>query len=141
MNAPVKTSEAAPLGDLDDFRECCAQQRWFYDLGILPLATAVDNLQWLAERWDLIALHGQDGIQDAMGLVFAIDLAPLPEAQTEPEAAPQRGYGTPQATVDAFFYVLRLEDPEYLARWLAEHPLDAAHLQKIWERKCSRQTR
>jgi hypothetical protein len=51
----------------------------------------------------------------------------------EPPAA--RPYRTPQATIDAFLYVTRLDDPEYLARWLADHPRDAKFLLKIWKAK------
>jgi hypothetical protein len=46
-----------------------------------------------------------------------------------------RPHSTPQSTVDAFWYVVRLDDPEYLKRWLAQHPRDVATLQKLWEGK------
>lgn len=49
--------------------------------------------------------------------------------------APVQPYRTPQATVDAFWYVVSLDDPDYLARWLAEHPDDSTFLVKLWERK------
>src|SRR5438552_3620374 len=55
-----------------------------------------------------------------------------PRRQPAPAAPP---YRTPQATIDAFWYVVRLEDPEYLTRWLAQHPLDASALCKLWEGK------
>jgi hypothetical protein len=52
-------------------------------------------------------------------------------------AAPAQHYRTPQSVVDAFWFVTRLDDPEYLARWLADHQRDAAHLLKIWKaRQC-----
>ena len=51
-----------------------------------------------------------------------------------PRAAAQP-YQTPQSTVDAFWYVVRLDDPDYLARWLEQHPLDASALCKLWEGK------
>jgi hypothetical protein len=44
-------------------------------------------------------------------------------------------YRTPQSTIDAFLYVLSLDDPEYLARWIAEHPVDAPELFKLWKAK------
>jgi hypothetical protein len=44
-------------------------------------------------------------------------------------------YRTPQSTIDAFWYVVRLGDPEYLIGWLARHPLDAPVLHELWERK------
>jgi hypothetical protein len=46
-----------------------------------------------------------------------------------------RPYRTPQATEEAFWYVVRLDDPEYLKRWLADHPADAEHLFKLWKAK------
>jgi hypothetical protein len=45
-------------------------------------------------------------------------------------------YRTPQATVDAFWYVVRLNDHRYLLWWLEQHPKDAAHLEKLLEEKC-----
>jgi hypothetical protein len=44
-------------------------------------------------------------------------------------------YRTPQATIDAFFYVAGLNDAEYLKRWLKQHPRDAETLCKLWEGK------
>jgi hypothetical protein len=44
---------------------------------------------------------------------------------------------TPQATIDAFFYVARTQDAEGIADWLAAHPRDAQHLHKLWKQKCS----
>jgi hypothetical protein len=52
----------------------------------------------------------------------------------QPEQSPRRErYTPPQSTVDAFRYVLSLNDPDYLARWLANHPADAPALYKIWK--------
>jgi hypothetical protein len=48
-----------------------------------------------------------------------------------------RSYRTPQATVDAFFCVLKTKDAAGIAEWLADHPRDEKYLQKIWEQKCS----
>jgi hypothetical protein len=58
-----------------------------------------------------------------------------PPRTVEPAPAAAQPYRTPQATIDAFMYVARLDDPEYLARWLADHKRDAAHLLKIWKAK------
>ena len=44
---------------------------------------------------------------------------------------------TPQATIDAFWYVVRLDDPDRLARWLADHKADAAYLHEVWGKKCA----
>jgi hypothetical protein len=57
-----------------------------------------------------------------------------PRAIIEPRSAPDP-YRPAQSTVDAFWYVVRLDDPDYLANWLAQHPLDAPALIKLWEGK------
>jgi hypothetical protein len=44
-------------------------------------------------------------------------------------------YEPPQTTIDAFFYVVGLDDPDYLKRWLEQHPRDAETLCKLWEGK------
>jgi hypothetical protein len=46
-------------------------------------------------------------------------------------------FRTPQSVIDAFFYVLKTKDAAGIAEWLAAHPQDERHLQKIWEQKCS----
>jgi hypothetical protein len=65
--------------------------------------------------------------------------APVPESVRNSDIAAKptapRSYRTPQATVDAFMFVARLDDQDYLARWLAAHKRDAAHLLKIWKAK------
>ena len=44
-----------------------------------------------------------------------------------------RPYRTPEATIDAFWYLVRLNDPDRLKAWLAARPLDAPTLLKIYE--------
>jgi hypothetical protein len=44
-------------------------------------------------------------------------------------------YRTPQATCDAFLFVVNLCDPARLKAWLADHPRDARHLLKHLENK------
>jgi hypothetical protein len=44
-------------------------------------------------------------------------------------------YRTPQATVDAFWYVVSLCNPERLKAWLVDHPQDAPFLLKLLEGK------
>jgi hypothetical protein len=62
--------------------------------------------------------------------------------ETKPAAtdfAPARpAHHTPQATVDAFWCVVRLDDPERLTDWFERHPLDAPYLCELWERKNAR---
>jgi hypothetical protein len=55
---------------------------------------------------------------------------PEPEAPRRPPA-----YRTAASTIAAFWYVVSLGDADYLARWLANHPADAAELFKIWKGK------
>lgn len=56
-----------------------------------------------------------------------------------PEAGPYRPkpqpYRTPQSTIDAFWYVVSLCDPERLNAWLDDHPQDAPFLLKLLEGK------
>jgi hypothetical protein len=48
-----------------------------------------------------------------------------------------RPYRTPKATIDAFFDVVNLDNPDYLKSWLAQHPRDAAALYNLWRARCS----
>jgi hypothetical protein len=63
------------------------------------------------------------------------ELPPAP-----PRVHAERGdpYRAPQSTIDAFWYVVRLDDADYLKRWLAQHPRDVATLQKLWDGKHAR---
>jgi hypothetical protein len=58
--------------------------------------------------------------------------APPPAAGIPTSAQP---YRTARSTVDAFLYVASLDDPNYLARWLDQHPSDEKFLCKLWETK------
>src|SRR5262249_48629562 len=141
---------------------------WFRDEGWVSLHTAVDNLQWLAERWHLIDIHGQDAIQAEMAFAFMPANADMPDqvsprivlwdladprdrwrhtGERPPSWSFRNGpfpktdsrkpeYQTPQSTIAAFWFVVRLEDETYLTRWLADHPQDAPYLKKLWEAKC-----
>jgi hypothetical protein len=51
-----------------------------------------------------------------------------------PADRPQ-SYRTPQATKDAFWFVVGLADPGRLKAWLADHPKDARFLIKLLESK------
>jgi PLD-like domain len=55
---------------------------------------------------------------------------------TGPQRAKPTPYQTPQATIDAFFFIARTQDAECIADWLAAHPRDAQHLHKLWKQKC-----
>jgi hypothetical protein len=61
---------------------------------------------------------------------------PPPDIGIPTTTAKVQPYRTPQSTIDAFWYVVRLDDPTYLKSWLAQHQLDAPHLHRLWEAKC-----
>ena len=44
-----------------------------------------------------------------------------------------RPYRTPEATIDAFWYLVRLNDPDRLKAWLAARPKDAPTLLELYE--------
>jgi hypothetical protein len=160
VNAPLRNLETAALGDVEDFTECCQVHAWYYAEGWISLQAAVDNLQRLAARRGLVDEIGQDAVQRLIAYESMPEHASDPEIPTDyaariyaqweaddakrrPSAAPEpqkREYRTPQATVDAFWFVARQGDPDYLARWLAQHPADVPHLHKIWGQKCATTT-
>jgi hypothetical protein len=56
-----------------------------------------------------------------------------PEPRRRPEP-----YRPAESTVQAFWYVTRNHDADYLAAWLDKHPADRPHLFRIWKAKrCS----
>jgi hypothetical protein len=75
-----------------------------------------------------------DAIQEIIAAGFKLE-----DPQAPPAEPPS--YRTPQSTVDAFWYVVRLNDQAYLLQWLSEHPKDAAHLEKLLEEKCRTKSR
>ena len=101
-----------------------------------PDKLTLDELQ---RRADLIRQIEIAAIVRGMELNDARDAwrytgeAPPPISAAAP--GPRSHYRTPQATVEAFWFVVRLDDPDYLARWLAQHPADGSHLFKLWKAK------
>jgi hypothetical protein len=55
-----------------------------------------------------------------------------PKASAPPEPSPW-SYRTPQATIDAFKFVVRLDDIARLRTWLSDHPKDAPYLLSLLE--------
>jgi hypothetical protein len=86
-------------------------------------------------------LVSQWGMQDSRDAWRHTGEAPPPaafrNAAPGPPASVREYYRTPQATIDAFFYVARTKDAAGIADWLADHPRDARHLHKLWKQKCS----
>ncbi len=43
-----------------------------------------------------------------------------------------RPYRTTESTIDAFWYLVRLNEPDRLKAWLADRPMDAPTLRELW---------
>jgi hypothetical protein len=94
-----------------------------------------------------LTIDRHEMVDDGEGPVFfctgEIDDAAQPEIaeprdrRPEPQRRPEP-YWPAESTVQAFWYVARNHDADYLARWLADQPADAPYLLKIWERKNAR---
>ena len=59
---------------------------------------------------------------------------PPPPSSNIPDVV-RRPYRTAESTVAAFWYVVSLNDLEYLKAWLADHPADAPTLLELLESK------
>ncbi len=143
MNAPAHFDTIArPLLPVVDILKILAESgAASWALFPLELADVIDPLQGFAEQTSLVHAIGQDAVQEILANAFApyrIIHSPPEEIPLAPEPTPaKRPYRTPQATIDAFLHVLQLDDPEYLACWLADHKRDAPHLMQIWKsRQC-----
>jgi hypothetical protein len=151
MSAPGKI-EPASANLLEVFRERCWARAMLVREGLATLQDSVDALQNAAVAYGLVLDdHAQDEVQAIMEEAFAIVHAghdekylhqreaanvermierwdtddakrPKPVQQSKPP------YRTPQATIDAFWYVVRLRDPKRLQKWLNNHPEDAPFL-------------
>jgi len=44
-------------------------------------------------------------------------------------------YRTPQSTIDAFWYLVQLDDPDRLKAWLQDRPQDRQTLRKLYEER------
>lgn len=58
-----------------------------------------------------------------------------PSKRQPPPRAQPRPHRTPQATIDAFWYLVTLKEPEKLAAWLRDRERDAPFLLKLLEAK------
>ena len=47
----------------------------------------------------------------------------------------RRPYQTPQSTIDAFWYLVQINEPDRLKAWLEARPLDAPTLLKLYEER------
>jgi hypothetical protein len=46
-----------------------------------------------------------------------------------------RPYQTPQSTIDAFWYLVQINEPDRLRGWLEVRPMDAPTLLKIYDER------
>jgi hypothetical protein len=79
----------------------------------------------LVERWELA---------DPRDRWRQTGEAPPPRT-IEPAPTAAQPYRTPQSTIDTFWYVVGLCNPERLTAWLDDHPQDASFLLKLLESK------
>lgn len=142
----------------DEFAKCCASHLRFLDERWVEKQVSVDILQIFAESAGYLDELGQDEVQRLMGEAFTPvedlpsdyasqllmqweladprdrwrwtgELPPVQQASVI--ARPRRR--TPQATVDAFRFVVSLGDADHLAAWLRNHPEDAEALVETLE--------
>jgi hypothetical protein len=114
---------------LEVFRERCEARALLFANGQMSLHEAVDELQNAAVGRGLIDLVGQDQVQAIMGAAFATVRSVLPSDW------PGRSCRTAKSTIDAFWSVVSLNDPDRLKAWLRQHPGDAPTLLKLLESK------
>jgi hypothetical protein len=120
MNAPlIVDAEPAPI-EIEPCELCgCAIE----DLEELIYLRAADLIaQW--ERADPRDAWRHTGEHPPRST--GSDAEPIPQA---------RSYRTPQSTIDAFWYVVSLCDPERFKAWLAHRPADAPFLLELLESK------
>jgi hypothetical protein len=99
----------------------------FYCSDLSPDEMDLDELERRAE------LRRQEEVAAILARWDAMD-AIDPPAKAPPLRKPEP-YRTPQSTIDAFWYVVGLNDPDRLKAWLLNHPKDAPHLHKLWKAK------
>jgi hypothetical protein len=161
----VETIAKPPLVEI--FEERCEARALLWANYYIELHDAVDELQHWAEKTGLVAAIGQDAVQAILSQPFALVRAELDEIEptlaelaVEFDAADSwQRLGDAAAncvermahsakvkpkcpadsTIAAFLYVARNESTDYLAKWLAQRPLDAPHLLKIWADPCTGQ--
>jgi hypothetical protein len=105
----------------------CGDGPIFYCADLSPDEMTLEELERRAE------LRRQEEVAAIFARLEAMDdPSKRPPVALRSEAEP---YRPARSTVDAFLHVVRLDDADYLRRWLARHPLDAPHLLEIWKRK------
>ena len=88
----------------------------------------LDELERRAE------LRRQEEVAAILARWDAADAMDDPPAKVPPPRAPEP-YRTPDSTIDAFWFVVGLDDPDRLEAWLLARPKDAPTLLKLMEAK------
>jgi hypothetical protein len=127
---------AQALGTVPDpievFHERSEARALLFGHDQMSLHDAVDELQAAAERTGLIDRIGRDEVQAIMSAAFAAVRVPPASVVPEPEGL-EPSPSTPKSTIDAFWTVVRCNDPERLKSWLRQRPADVPVLLKLLE--------
>jgi hypothetical protein len=99
----------------------------FYCPDLAPDEMTLDELERRAE------LIRQVEVAEIAARIFAFATDDQPS--DGPPAAKPPPYRPAQSTIDAFWYVVGLNDSDRLKAWLLNHPKDAPHLHKLWKAK------
>jgi hypothetical protein len=97
----------------------------FFCADLSPDEMTLDELERRAE------LRREEDVAAIFARLEAMD---DPSKRAPPRAVPEP-YRPAQSTVDAFWYVISLKDPDKLSAWLRDHPRDTARLLKLLEAK------
>jgi hypothetical protein len=136
---PNAASAMALLGlakpdPLEVFRARCWAKALLVREGFANLQDSVDDLQNAVVAYGLARDdRARDAIQKIMKDAFAaaqIDIEPEPSTLGQPQP-----YRTASSTIEAFFYLVGLNEADRLAGWLRERPQDAPTLLKLLEKK------
>jgi hypothetical protein len=98
----------------------------FYCPDLSPDDMTLDELERRAE------LRRQEDIAWILARMDAMQGRP---SEFPPADKPPPAYQTAASTIDAFRYLVGLDDPERLAAWLRDRPQDARFLLKLLENK------
>jgi hypothetical protein len=97
----------------------------------MSLHEAVDELQARAELDGLVVLVGQDAVQAMMSAAFAAvrsSIAEVTEPIIDETEKPITRAHMPGSTVNAFRYLVGLNNPDRLKAWLRQRPDEAPSL-------------
>jgi hypothetical protein len=132
----VQPRRAASVDLIAVFRERCWARARLFAEGEIELHDAVDELQNSAMRDGLVAVLGQDRVQqfmsDAFGAVRAKPTAwDAPECLSSDFALISEEIDRWATTVETLRYLVSLGDPVHLRRWLTGHRSEIDALERL----------